>query len=82
MASNMLDMLGLLLVGPGYSLLPGKVEHWQQSNAAFEIHVNVRGKPVIFTTGKTTNHLRDEAGNNIETINVLCIAQVMLDFQP
>jgi hypothetical protein len=65
-----------LLFGPAYSLLPTEEDHARQSRGAeFELHVDVRGKDVIFTTGNTDVHCKDSEGFNVESINVCYIPQ-------
>jgi hypothetical protein len=61
----------LLLFGPAYALLPTAADASRQSaNTQFELHVTVRGHPVVLTTEGTDRHSKDAEGVNYETINV------------
>ena len=68
---KMCTVWGFLLFGPVYALLPSKADHTRQTSGAdFELHVTVRGKPIILTTGSTDRHGKGADGRNLEPINV------------
>jgi hypothetical protein len=67
------NLWSLLIFGPAYALLPSEADHGRQSEgASFELHVRVRGEPVILTTESTNRHSKQADGANIEAINVFC----------
>lgn len=64
-------VLGWLLFGPGFALLPSEADERRQSpDTQFALHAQVRGERVDLTTGTTDRHLKDENGINAEAINV------------
>jgi hypothetical protein len=64
-------ILGLLILGPAYALLPSIKDHERSSaNIEFDFVVNVRSDIVMLTTRRTDSHTQGNDGLNVEAINV------------
>lgn len=68
---NIRDWFALIIFGPAYFLLPSSSDQSRSSEIVdFQITASVRGQTVMFTTGATTRHGKDEDGRPLEPINV------------
>jgi hypothetical protein len=64
-------LLYLVLFEPVFALLPTVAEEARQiADTQFELHRNVRGERVDFTTGLTDRHSRNGDSINQEAVNV------------
>lgn len=73
-----------LVFGPAYALLPNADDDARRStDTSFECNIDVRGQDVVFTTGRTSRHRRQQSnGENIEAINVYCLFSITKHVAP
>jgi hypothetical protein len=70
-------ILGLLVLGPAYALLPTIKDHERSSaNIEFDFVVKVRSDVVLLTTRRTDSHALGNDGLNVEAINVCNISSL------
>ncbi|KAF8542720.1 hypothetical protein BDD12DRAFT_875815 [Trichophaea hybrida] len=65
------DKLCFVVFGPAYALFPTSEDFQRLSNyTKYNLHVDVRGKPVVMTTEGTDSHLTNKKGMSLESISV------------
>jgi len=72
--NRLVNIFGILFLGPAFALLPNKRDHERTSaDVEFDLAVSVRENKVLLTTKTTEGHSRGNDGLNIEAINVCYI---------